>query len=134
MTNHYRDRETNTIAKMYKKFGLDTSTTPNLMTPDLCLEREEKMREELDEFSAAWMSGDLAKAADALIDLVVFAKGTAVMMGLPWRELFQEVNRANMSKERGVAPNRPNHSQDLIKPEGWIAPRIDQILSNYLED
>ena len=37
---------------------------------------------------------------DALIDLTYVAMGTAYMMGLPWQDLWDEVQRANMSKVR----------------------------------
>jgi predicted HAD superfamily Cof-like phosphohydrolase len=43
---------------------------------------------------------DLAKAADALVDLAYVVLGTAHLHRLPWQELFAEVQRANMSKER----------------------------------
>lgn len=43
---------------------------------------------------------NLEKIADGLIDLVYVAMGTAHLHGLPWPDLWREVQRANMSKER----------------------------------
>src|SRR5690606_15968618 len=92
--------------------------------------RYEFMYEELCEFQEAHIKGDLAGAADALIDLVVVAMGTAVMMGLPWELLWDDVQRANMSKVRGVTSR--GVGADLMKPEGWEAPKTDEILARYV--
>ena len=124
----YNDNEMELVATMHKNFGFDVGDCPNLMTPKLCKERLEKMHEELEEFRVAYECKDLEGAADALVDLAVFLKGTAVMMGLPWGELWNDVMRANMAKKVGVAPGRPDHEQDLIKPEGWIGPKTHDIL------
>jgi len=43
---------------------------------------------------------DLPLAADALIDLAYVVLGTAQLHHLPWQELWDEVQRANMAKER----------------------------------
>lgn len=128
----FGDVETAEVAAMHQKFEFDVGSTPKLLENALDFERYEKMKEELEEFLEAAEDKDLAGMADALIDLVVFAKGTAVMMGLPWGDLWQDVLRANMAKERGSAPNRPAHKQDLIKPEGWEGPTTQEILDRYI--
>lgn len=125
----FGDTETAEVAAMHDKFGFDIAEEPQLT--ELWEERLEKMREELDEFEDACKSGDLAGAADALVDLGVFLKGTVVMMGLPWRVLWDDVMRANVSKERGIKPERPDHTQDLIKPEGWEGPKTEEILNRF---
>ena len=61
---------------------------------------------------------------DALIDLCVVAIGTLdafqVNAGLAWDVVYE----ANMNKEVGIKPSRPNPLglPDLIKPEGWTPP------------
>jgi hypothetical protein len=61
---------------------------------------------------------------DALIDLCVVAIGTLdafqINAGLAW----DAVHEANMNKEVGIKPSRPNPLglPDLIKPEGWTPP------------
>lgn len=128
----FQDSETCHVADMHYQFGFDIGDFPKLLTRDLAQERAEKMQEELEEFRIACEQSDLAGAGDALIDLAVFLKGTAVMMGLPWGPLWDDVMRANMSKERGTAPNRPEHKQDLIKPKGWRGPQTQAILDEYM--
>lgn len=71
---------------------------------------------------------DMSEIADGLIDLCYVAKGTAVMMGLPWQQLWDEVQRANMAKERGVG--KRGHLVDCIKPEGWEPPDINGVLAD----
>lgn len=43
---------------------------------------------------------DLPKIADSLVDLVYVALGTAHLHMLPWEKLWEEVQRANITKER----------------------------------
>ena len=64
---------------------------------------------------------------DALIDLCVVAVGTLDLFDADAEKAWDEVLRANMSKEVGVKPSRPNPLQlpDLIKPEGWVGPDHD---------
>ena len=69
---------------------------------------------------------DFPEQADALIDLAYVAMGTGVMLGLPWQPLWDDVQRANMSKVRGVTGR--GHAVDLAKPPGWVAPKTQEIL------
>ncbi len=61
---------------------------------------------------------------DALIDLCVVAIGTLDVFDIDMYKAWDEVHKANMSKQVGVKPSRPNPLglPDLIKPEGWEAP------------
>lgn len=73
--------------------------------------------------------GNLANQADALVDLVYVALGTAVMMGLPWQELWSDVHAANLRKVRGRT--KRDMPLDLMKPEGWIGPQTASILGHH---
>ena len=109
------------------KFGHIVGEKPGHLTRRKLAERIACMQEELDEFSAAADNCDLAGQADALVDLVYFALGTSVMLGLPWLELWDDVQRANMAKERGVG--KRGFLVDCIKPHGWKGPKTEEILS-----
>jgi predicted HAD superfamily Cof-like phosphohydrolase len=79
---------------------------------------------------------DHAQAADALIDLVYVAMGTAHVMGYPWEELWDDVQRANMSKKRAAKDGSDSSSgrepeYDVIKPEGWRGPNTSAILGAH---
>lgn len=117
------------VREFQEKFGQLLSTHPRHLTRRKLQERAECLLEELDEFKEAVESQDLAAQADALVDLVYFALGTANMMGLPWQELWDDVHRANMAKERGVG--KRGHLVDCIKPEGWKGPCTDEILKEH---
>lgn len=114
------------VRDCHKKFGILESNTPAQLKPDLANERVQFLQEELNEFKEAVELGDIDGQADALIDLVYVAKGTAVMMGLPWEELWNDVQRANMEKKRGVG--KRGHAVDLVKPAGWKPPQTGRIL------
>lgn len=66
--------------------------------------------------------------ADALVDLVYVAKGTAVMMGLPWQELWDDVQDKNMQKVRGPTHRKMGFGADICKPPGWKPPETGAIL------
>ncbi len=138
MTDPSRD-----VRRFHQKFALLVSLSPTHLTKRKLKERIECLREELGEFIEACglellykengvaleesgRAQDLAGQADALVDLVYFALGTAVMMGLPWQELWDDVQRANMAKERGVSHR--GHKVDCIKPPGWQPPLTEDIL------
>lgn len=112
------------------RFGLPAPTTPQLLDETTQLYRENFLLEELDEFAEAYRAGNLTDAADALVDLVYVALGTAVMMGLPWQQLWDEVQRANMSKVRAtsVDESKRGSTLDVVKPPGWVAPDISAVL------
>lgn len=134
------------VKDFHTKFGLLVGDRPGHLTKRKLKERVECMLEELQEFAEACglelqshngstshivvaeIHGDqdLSAQADALIDLVYFAKGTSVMLGLPWSELWDDVQRANMAKVRGVG--KRGHAVDCVKPEGWIGPQTGVIL------
>ena len=82
------------------------------------------LKEELREAYNALEAGDPEEYVDAMIDLVVVAVGTLNLFGVDFHKAWHEVLKANLSKEVGVKPTRPNPLglPDLIKPEGWVAP------------
>lgn len=71
---------------------------------------------------------NLAEQADALIDIVYVAMGTAVMLGLPWKELWDDVQRANMAKIKRATKRKMGYGADIGKPDDWAPPNTDDIL------
>ena len=67
---------------------------------------------------------DPEEIVDGLIDLCVFAIGTLDVFGVDANEAWDRVYDANMVKNVGVKPGRPNPFglPDLIKPEAWTPP------------
>ena len=121
-----QDTEIKDLRDFNQKFSLIINNTPVHLTKRKLKERAEFLQEELNELREASAKQDLEGIADALVDLVYVAKGTAVMLGLPWDELWADVHGANMRKVRGISHR--NHAVDCIKPPGWRGPVGHQIL------
>jgi predicted HAD superfamily Cof-like phosphohydrolase len=122
------DIECENLYAMYTQYGFPINEEHGLLETQFMMERIGHLEEELTELIKAVRNHDIHEVADALVDLVVLAKGTAVMMGLPWHDLWREVHRANSAKEVGVNKKRPGYQYDLVKPPGWVPPRIAEIL------
>ena len=58
------------------------------------------------------------------LTLLVIAAGTLDIVGVDTQRAWNTVNNANMAKQVGVKPGRPNPLglPDLIKPSGWRPP------------
>lgn len=123
------DPEIEDLYELYQKFGFLNSTIPGHLTYRKALERIACLQEEVKEFTGAAATDDLPGMADALIDLVVFAKGTAIQLGIPWEELWSDVHRANLAKQRGMG--KRGFAVDLVKPPGWQGPRTLEILREH---
>jgi predicted HAD superfamily Cof-like phosphohydrolase len=119
------------VAAFHEKFGLTYDGKPRLLDSETTRFRLKFLEEELMEFRVSAISDDLPGMADALIDLVYVAMGTAYMMGLPWQDLWDEVQRANMSKVRASdeTESKRGSSLDVIKPRGWQGPDIEGVLN-----
>lgn len=128
----HSDWECRDMVEMYTHYMIPIRFEPGLLTDKEMQDRVNYLFEEVHELADAVARGDLAEVADALVDIVVYAKGTAVMMNLPWEQLWQEVKRANMEKQPGENAKRPGFTHDLVKPEGWVPPRIQEVLDGSL--
>lgn len=80
------------------------------------------LQEELDELKSNMQNPE--EVVDALIDLCVVAIGTLDTYGIDAHRAWDEVLKANMSKQVGIKEGRPNPLglPDLMKPEGWEPP------------
>lgn len=116
---------------MVERFNVDLIGLPIPTTPQrLDVDRKEwaciAFNEEVQEFFEAETMED---EADACLDLVYFALGRLVEMGLAPLPLFTEVHRANMDKKRGELSKRPaSRGFDAVKPEGWTPPNLQPLL------
>ncbi|WIV12628.1 hypothetical protein [Proteiniborus sp. MB09-C3] len=101
------------------KFGHPYRDTPKLLDADRVSKRYNWMLEEIDEFKEA---NDIYEQADAMIDLMYFALGTLVEMGVKPDKIFEIVHTANMDKL--WSDGKPHYKEDgkTVKPEGWEDP------------
>lgn len=124
------DHELKEISKFHEKFGIRPRRLNFWDNREIQEFRVKFLREEVDELVEALNSQDLVKALDALIDLVIVAKGTAHMMGISpkiWASAAQVVQECNMRKIRAESPDQSkrNTAYDIIKPDGWVGPERD---------
>lgn len=116
---------TNLIKQMHTKFGITSEEVQ-------FSEKEKKfricaMQEELDEYKEAKTKED---QLDAIVDLVVFALGTLERQGMlgVFDEAFKRVMIANCKKEIGQNQKRGSFQLDLVKPKGWTAPDLSNLV------
>jgi hypothetical protein len=125
--------------------GLPAPLCPTLLDPDAMFGRVEMMLEEIKELMEAYRTrrvlsrpDAIAEITDALIDLVYFALGAAVMMGIPWDQCWDIVQEANMQKELVGNPSESKRHNvlDVKKPVGWVDPRFEiaVVLTKILND
>lgn len=118
------------VIDFHKKFDLLALPEPGFLEPDVTEFRIGFMQEELNEFAVAIECSDLEMAADALVDLTYVVLGTAYLMGIPFKDCWDEVHKANMKKVRAPSAehSKRNHQCDVIKPENWVPPDLSKFL------
>ncbi len=142
------------VAEMHKKFGLhEPQLGPRVLNKEEVIFRITAMHEELMEYVGSVFDGtiniqliqtnfrrmlesyelsetpDVAEQFDALLDLAVFAIGTADRQNLPWDNGFDRVMEANIAKELGAnGDKRGGFKRDLVKPEGWEPPVLNDLV------
>lgn len=114
---------------MHKKYGVDKWMNDEKNSDWSRLNkfmqfRISMMQEELDETKAAFNDRNAEEMVDGIIDLCVFAIGTLEVFGVDANKAWDQVYKANMSKEVGIKEGRPNPLglPDLVKPDGWEGP------------
>uniref|UniRef100_A0AAU8HY91 Hydrolase n=2 Tax=unclassified Caudoviricetes TaxID=2788787 RepID=A0AAU8HY91_9CAUD len=141
-TEHNADILFDKVHEMHAKFGFHEAADG--MTNDRFWEFMKfrvnvQMREELEEILTAIENRDAEELFDGLIDIDVFQKGTVdfLVSKEKYLEGYARVMDANLAKERGIKPGRPNPFRlpDLLKPEGWTAPTheglFDEIQAHF---
>lgn len=121
----------NAVAEFHDSFGIPNKYTPlaKVDEKDLNL-RYSLMKEENEEYLQAAKEGDLTEIADALGDMLYILCGTILTHGLQNKmaEVFQEIQRSNMSKldKNG----KPIFREDgkVLKSELYFKPNIKKIL------
>ncbi|MEP1094877.1 MAG: nucleoside triphosphate pyrophosphohydrolase family protein [Cyclobacteriaceae bacterium] len=90
----------NQVSEFHKTFQHPILDTPQIPSPQRCKLRVSLIAEELKELEEAIEDGDLIEVADALCDIQYVLSGAVLEFGLgeKFKELFDEVQRSNMSK------------------------------------
>ena len=107
------------VAAFHRAFGHPVKDRPAFLPSPRSDARVAWMREEVDEFVE---SANVVDQADAMIDLIYFALGTLVEMGVRPEKLFEIVHAANMTKLWPDGTPRFRHDGKTVKPPSWVDP------------
>ena len=90
----------NQVADFHRTFQHPILETPQIPSQSRCELRVSLIAEELEELKEAIKDKDIVEVADALCDIQYVLSGAILEFGLgeKFRELFDEVQRSNMSK------------------------------------
>ena len=88
------------VSEFHKTFDAPILETPQIPSEERCQLRVSLLQEELNELKDAINDGNLVEIADALCDIQYVLSGAILEfgMGATSDELFDEVQRSNMSK------------------------------------
>ena len=113
------DESFNKVRDFHVAFTHRCPDVPEQLPEDRVAKRYNWMLEELDEFRRA---NSIHEQADAMVDLMYFALGTLVEMGVKPGRLFDIVHQANMKK---LWPDGKVHyaaDGKVIKHPSWTPP------------
>ena len=116
------NKEWEAVKEFHLKFNHPVGNSPKIMERERAVARYHWMKEEIDEFLEAVNQKDIVEQADAMIDVIYFALGTLVEMGIKPDRLFNIVQEANMSKLWDDGLPHYNSEGKTIKPPTWQDP------------
>ena len=119
------------VAEFHNVFQIGNETSPKVdVGLDVYTLRYNLMREENEEYLDACKKGDLVEVADALGDQLYILCGTILKHGMQHKieEVFDEIQRSNMSKLD--LNGKPIFREDgkILKGENYFKPNIKEIL------
>jgi len=120
------------VEEFHTAFGIANNYSPTVELTEAEMElRFRLMQEENEEYLEAAKNGDIVEIADALGDQLYILCGTILKHGLQHKiaEVFQEIQRSNMSKLD--ADGKPIYREDgkVMKSELYFRPDIHTILT-----
>lgn len=75
----------------------------------------------------------MAKALDAIVDVIYITLGNAYLQGFNEHhisEAWRRVHAANMKKIRGESKRSALY--DIVKPPDWVAPKLDDLVEDHI--
>jgi predicted HAD superfamily Cof-like phosphohydrolase len=129
----------NQVAEFHKTFKHPNLSTPTIPDEKRCALRVELIAEELKELEQAIKDKDLVEIADALCDIQYVLSGAVLEFGLGGKfvELFNEVQRSNMSKACKTieeADATVKHYQETKNTDSYIKEADGLFLVYRVED
>ena len=127
------------VAAFHDMFNMPVLPTPVIPDERRCQLRVALLQEELDELKTAILENDIVGVADALSDLQYVLSGAVLEFGLgnKFKQLFDEVQRSNMSKtckSLEVAQATQTYYLNEKNIESYIVEREGEYLLYRTED
>jgi hypothetical protein len=123
------------VRQFHDKFGIPAAKAPSLLHDASVLAACAHLREEVKELEDALLDRDLEGVVDGATDVLYLGVGIFTKLGLDRLvpACWAEVHRSNMEKVKGPYGAKP-HAHDIIKPEGWVGPRLGEVLRETLPE
>ena len=120
----------NSVATFHDTFKIGNRTVPTADIGEEFKLRYNLLKEENDEYLEACENKDLVEIADALGDQLYILFGTVLRHGLQHKieEVFDEIQRSNMSKLDKEGNPIFREDGKILKGEGYFKPEIKKIL------
>lgn len=113
------NREYDAVKDFHVSFGVPAADRPTISAPDRIERRANWIESEVWELREA---RGIVDQADAYIDIIYFALGGLVEMGIRPDGLFDAVQVANMAKLWPDGKPRFREDSKILKPPGWADP------------
>ena len=107
------------VREFQRAFDHPVAARPGMLKAERVGNRAGWLQEEVDEFIRAT---SLEEQVDAIVDLMYFALGTMVELGVDTAPVFELVHRANMTKLWPDGNPRFGTDGKVQKPATWVAP------------
>ena len=117
------------VAEFHKAFNHPIAKEPTLISPERASLRFDLMKEENEEYLLACSNNDLVEVADALGDQLYILAGTMLEHGMQDKilEVFQEIQRSNMSKLGNDGKPILREDGKILKGENYTPPNLKPI-------
>ncbi len=123
----------NQVAEFHRTFKHPIEKEPTIPAEKRCELRVSLIREELEELEAAIKDKDIVEVADALCDIQYVLSGAVLEFGLgeKFRDLFDEVQRSNMSKSCATVDEAESTIQYYKESKG-VDSYYEEVDGHYL--
>lgn len=118
------------VTTFHHACGVPIAVVPMLPPQERVSFRQALIDEEVNrELLPAMERGDLVEIADAMVDSIYVIVGAGLEYGIPLREVWNVVQKANMAKvDPKTGHVRRRADGKILKPSGWTAPDVAAVL------
>lgn len=109
----------------------------HFLTPEQHFQFVKLVSKNIQQYEEAYFLKDEEKIKTSIASIYLNCMFASTMMDISneqWDEMWDDVQRANMSKERATSSSQSKRDStyDIIKPVGWIPPRTEELVQKYL--